>query len=105
MTEQAETGQAETGQAEAGQAETEQAEAGQADARRAELVTAAQERWAAALTDLGGRNTLLYYKDRRAGTLDLAAAAPEALDRLQRSGTVRLTRLFHDVDRITAGHA
>src|SRR2546421_3508037 len=93
MAEQAETGQAETGQAETGQAET-----GQADARRAELVTAAQERWAAALTDLGGRNTLLYYKDRRAGTLDLAAAAPEALDRLQRSGTVRLTRLFHDVD-------
>src|SRR5436305_8374823 len=98
MTEKAETRQAETGQAEAGQAETEQAEAGQADARRAELVTAAQERWAAALTDLGGRNTLLYYKDRRAGTLDLAAAAPEALDRLLRSGTVRLTRLFHDVD-------
>jgi very-short-patch-repair endonuclease len=98
MAEQAETGQAETGQAETGQAETGQAETGQADARRAELVTAAQERWAAALTDLGGRNTLLYYKDRRAGTLDLAAAAPEALDRLQRSGTVRLTRLFHDVD-------
>src|SRR5262249_37327416 len=48
--------------------------------------------------DLGGRNTLLYYKDRRAGTLDLGAAAPEALDRLQRSGTIRLTRLFHDVD-------
>ena len=87
-----------TGQAETGQTETGQAETGQADARRAELVTAAQERWAAALTDLGGRNTLLYYKDRRAGTLDLAAAAPEALDRLQRSGTVRLTRLFHDVD-------
>ena len=35
------------------QAETEQAETGQADARRAELVTAARERWAAALTDLG----------------------------------------------------
>ena len=75
-----------TGQAETGQAETGQAETGQADARRAGLVAAAQERWAAALTDLGGRNTLLYYKDRRAGTLDLAAAAPEALDRLQRSG-------------------
>src|SRR5262249_7678458 len=88
MTEQAETGQAETGQA----------ETGQAGGGRAARVAAAQERWAEALTDLGGRNTLLYYKDRRAGTLDLAAAAPEALDRLQRSGTVRLTRLFHDVD-------
>jgi hypothetical protein len=80
-TRQAETGQAETGQAETGQAETGQAETGQADARRAGLVAAAQDRWAEALTDLGGRNTLLYYKDRRAGTLDLAAAAPEALDR------------------------
>src|SRR5262249_26569623 len=47
---------------------------------------------------LGGRNTLLYYKDRRAGTLDLTGAAPEALDRLLRTGSVRLTRLFHDVD-------
>jgi len=70
----------------------------QADTRRAELVFGAQERWVAALTDLGGRNTLLYYKDRRAGTLDLAAAEPEALDRLLRTGSMRLTRLFHDVD-------
>src|SRR5262252_5603902 len=88
MTEQAETGPADTGQA----------DTGQASGRRATLVAAAQERWAAALTDLGGRNTLLYYKDRRAGTLDLTAADPEALDRLLRAGTTRLTRLFHDVD-------
>lgn len=39
------------------------------DRRRAELIAAAQARWVATLTDLGGRNTLLYYKDRRAGTL------------------------------------
>jgi very-short-patch-repair endonuclease len=69
-----------------------------ADSRRAELVAAAQERWVSALTDLGGRNTLLYFKDRRAGTLDLAAADPDALDRLLRTGSIRLTRLFHDVD-------
>src|SRR5215472_18595092 len=41
------------------------------DPRRAELIGAAQSGWIDALTDLGGRNTLLYYKDRRAGTLDL----------------------------------
>jgi very-short-patch-repair endonuclease len=70
----------------------------QADSRRAELVTAAQERWVSALTDLGGRNTLLYYKDRRAGTLDLAEADPGALDRLLSTGSVRLTRLFQDAD-------
>src|SRR5438105_14756410 len=44
------------------------------DGRRMALVAAAQQQWIAALTDLGGRNTLLYYKDRRAGTLDLADA-------------------------------
>ena len=47
-----------------------------ADRRRTELIAAAQARWVDALTDLGGRNTLLYYKDRRAGTLDLAARRP-----------------------------
>ncbi len=53
---------------------SEQADA--SDARRLALVAAAQRQWTDALTDLGGRNTLLYYKDRRAGTLDLAAADP-----------------------------
>ena len=41
--------------------------------RRTDLIKAAQAHWASALTDLGGRNTLLYFKDRRSGTLDLAA--------------------------------
>jgi len=70
----------------------------QADNLRASLIESAQARWVAALTDLGGRNTLLYYKDRRSGTLDLAAADPEALDRFLRTGSVRLTRLMRDVD-------
>jgi very-short-patch-repair endonuclease/DNA polymerase III delta prime subunit len=68
------------------------------DSRRLELVRTAQQQWIAALTDLGGRNTLLYYKDRRAGTLDLAGADPEALDRFIQRGSIRLTRLFKDVD-------
>jgi very-short-patch-repair endonuclease len=70
----------------------------QGGTRRAQLIEAAQARWVAALTDLGGRNTLLYYKDRRASTLDLAAADPAALQRFLRTGSTRLTRLFHDVD-------
>jgi very-short-patch-repair endonuclease len=70
----------------------------QPDGRRVDLIAAAQSRWIAALTDLGGRNTLLYYKDRRAGTLDLAAAEPEALEKFLRTGSIRLTRLFDDVD-------
>src|SRR5260370_850547 len=52
----------------------------------------------AGLTDLGGRNALHYYKDRRAGTLDLAKADPRALERFLRTGSIRLTRLFNDVD-------
>jgi len=51
------------------------------DGRRAKLIAAAQARWISTLTDLGGRNTLLYYKDRRAGTLDLAGADPDALEK------------------------
>ena len=66
--------------------------------RRARLIAAAQARWISTLTDLGGRNTLLYYKDRRAGTLDLAGADPDALERFCRSGSIRLTRLFSDAD-------
>jgi very-short-patch-repair endonuclease len=68
------------------------------DARRLELVAAAQRQWTDALTDLGGRNTLLYYKDRRAGTLDLADADPDVLERFEKNGSIRLTRLFHDAD-------
>jgi len=66
--------------------------------RRLELVRTAQQQWIAALTDLGGRNTLLYYKDRRAGTLDLARADPEALDRFTQTGSIRLTRLSVNTD-------
>src|SRR5215472_11863718 len=68
------------------------------DARRLELVAAAQRQWIDALTDLGGRNTLLYYKDRRAGTLDLGYADPDATERFEKTGTTKLTRLFRDAD-------
>ncbi len=66
--------------------------------RRARLIGAAQESWVSALTDLGGRNTLLYYKDRRSGTLDLALADPTAAEQFVSSGSIRLTKLFRDVD-------
>jgi len=68
------------------------------DARRLELITAAQRQWIDALTDLGGRNTLLYYKDRRAGTLDLSHADPDVLERFEKTGHARLTKLFTDAD-------
>jgi very-short-patch-repair endonuclease len=65
-----------------------------AEAKRLGLVAAAQRQWIDALTDLGGRNTLLYYKDRRAGTLDLALADPDAVERFEKTGRARLTKLF-----------
>jgi very-short-patch-repair endonuclease len=68
------------------------------DARRLELITGAQRQWVDALTDLGGRNTLLYYKDRRAGTLDLGPADPDVLERFEKTGHARLTKLFTDAD-------
>ncbi|HTR95633.1 MAG TPA: AAA domain-containing protein [Trebonia sp.] len=70
----------------------------ESDARRLALVAAAQRQWTDALTDLGGRNTLLYYKDRRAGTLDLANADPDAVERFEKSGHIRLSKLFADAD-------
>ena len=38
--------------------------------RRGALVQEASRRWRSQLIDLGGRNTLLYYRDLRAGTLE-----------------------------------
>ena len=78
--------------ADAENGDTDQGDAG--DARRAALVAAAQRQWIDLLTDLGGRNTLLYYKDRRAGTLDLADADPDAVERFEKTGHARLTKLF-----------
>src|SRR5215472_9694466 len=89
---------AETDETEGAEADEGEQAFAQEDARRAQLIAAAQAGWIDALTDLGGRNTLLYYKDRRAGTLDLGTADPEALERFCRTGSIRLTRLFHDVD-------
>ncbi|MEV4518071.1 AAA domain-containing protein [Dactylosporangium sp. NPDC049525] len=61
---------------------------------RATLVQEASRRWRSQLIDLGGRNTLLYYKDLRAGTLDLSAADPVAVAALLGGRTMSLSQLF-----------
>ncbi|WP_433211106.1 AAA domain-containing protein [Dactylosporangium sp. CS-047395] len=68
---------------------------------RGNLVQEAARRWRSQLIDLGGRNTLLYYRDLRAGTLDLSAADPVALQALLGGRTLPLGQLFADRD----GHA
>ena len=61
--------------------------------RRAAVVVAART-WSGQLIDLGGRNTLLHYRDLRAGTLDLASAETSAVARLLSGRAVRLSVLF-----------
>src|SRR3954468_17980327 len=79
------------------QSTTTTADAAAGDARldeRTQRVRQAVKAWTRQLIDLGGRNTLLYYKDLKQGTLDLGLADPVALDELLKSESVRLSSLF-----------
>lgn len=74
------------------------------DARREKLLAAAKA-WTGQLVDLSGRNTLLFYKDLRQGTLDLspgAGALGIAVSDLLGSRTVRLSTLFADSTGLSA---
>ncbi|MDO5504248.1 MAG: AAA domain-containing protein [Actinomycetia bacterium] len=66
-----------------------------ADPRR-DLVASAVARWSRQLVDLGGRNTLLWYRDLSAGTLDLTHAHPSGISRLMAGGSPRLRDLFRE---------
>jgi very-short-patch-repair endonuclease len=66
------------------------------DPQRRALIDEAARRWRGQLIDLGGRNTLLYYRDPKAGTLDLGAGDPVALAALLAGRTVALSHLFRD---------
>ncbi len=75
------------------------------DPARAEAVRRAQQIWEGQLVDLGGRNTLLYYRDLKVGTLDLgrqSAADPLAVEQLLGSHTVSLFTLFGEEARADA---
>ncbi|MGJ7439999.1 AAA domain-containing protein [Aquipuribacter sp. MA13-6] len=63
---------------------------------RRSLVDAAVTQWQKSLIDTGRRNTLLYYKDLRRGTLDLGTASDAAVTGLLAGRTVRLSHLFPD---------
>src|ERR1035437_8078865 len=70
------------------------------------LVGGAVRTWTGELVDLGGRNTLLYYRDLRQGTLDIgpgSAASVLAVDALLSSRPVRLSVLFGDAAVGAAG--
>ena len=68
-------------------------------AARRLLVSEAIETWKRQLTDLGGRNTLLYYRDLQRGTLDLSDTDT---GRLLGGSRVKLSTLFRDPDALRA---
>lgn len=61
---------------------------------RTELVTQAVEQWSKDVSALGGRDPLLSYRDLKVGTLDLAAAEPEARKALLAGTPVVISKLF-----------
>lgn len=69
--------------------------------RRA-AVDRAREGWIRRLIDLSRRNNLLYYRDLKAGMLDLSGADPDALRALLAGTAVTLARLLPGTDEVRA---
>jgi very-short-patch-repair endonuclease len=67
------------------------------DARVAAVRKAVRE-WTNQLIDLGGRNTLLHFRDLRVSTLDIADASEAARDTLVNGHTVSLAQLYPDAE-------
>lgn len=65
---------------------------------RNRLVAAAAKRWQEALVDDSGRNQLAYYRDLKAGTLNLADARVGALEQLLSGAQVTLKQLFPETE-------
>lgn len=63
---------------------------------RGERVAAAVKTWQRHLVDLGGRNTLLWYRDLPSGTLDLTHAHPGGLAMLLAGRPTRLSDLVRE---------
>lgn len=63
-------------------------------------VAVAIAEWRAQLINADATNRLLYYRDLRVGTLDLADANPARVAQLRRGQSVRLGRLFDDPLRL-----
>ncbi|HET8600053.1 MAG TPA: AAA domain-containing protein [Segeticoccus sp.] len=68
----------------------------QATDSRSDRVAAAVRGWQRHLVDLGGRNTLLWYRDLPAGTLDLTTAHPGGLAMLLAGRPTRLSDLVRE---------
>jgi hypothetical protein len=76
--------------------QTQQEPALAGDDPRADLVAAAVRTWQRHLVDLGGRNTLLWYRDLPSGTLDLTTAHPGGMAMLLAGRPTRLSDLVRE---------
>lgn len=63
---------------------------------RVDVVRAAQERWRRDLTELGGRNTLLWHRELPLGTFDLTVAHPGGVAKLLAGVPTRLSELVRE---------
>lgn len=63
---------------------------------RADRVAAAVKSWQRTLVDLGGRNTLLWYRDLPSGTLDLTTTHPGGVSMLLAGKRTRLSDLVRE---------
>ncbi len=63
---------------------------------RADRIAAAVSAWTRHLVDLGGRNTLLWYRDLPTGTLDLTTAHPAGLARFMAGRETTLSTLVRE---------
>lgn len=61
-------------------------------------MAAQANKWADSLIDLGSRNTLLYFKDTKSGTLDLTGAPEAALGAVHNGQKIRFGSLFPEVE-------
>ena len=66
------------------------------DDPRADRVAAAVRTWQRHLVDLGGRNTLLWYRDLPSGTLDLTTAHPGGMAMLLAGRPTKLSDLVRE---------
>jgi hypothetical protein len=67
---------------------------GEFDETLGKRISRAIKDWTGQLIDISGRNTLLCYRDLKAGTLDLAAAGDVAREQLLAGHTVRFSEAF-----------
>ena len=67
------------------------------EARRA-TVEAARQVWIRKLIDLSRRNSLLYYRPLKTGTLEFSSAPPERLHELLAGDSVPVSKLLPDVE-------